>query len=157
MSIYTILLTVPPHLTHLSADLTRSMLCFHQKQPLGENGLDWLKLHCINLTGLKKQNSIEERLAYANERIDDIIDSADSPLNGRRWWLNSDDPWQTLATCFEIVDAMRSPNPAEYMSGFPIHQDGSCNGLQHYAALGLARFHFNIIYKLGDSGFDNDL
>lgn len=25
---------------------------------------------------------------------------------------------------------------AEFESGFPIHQDGSCNGLQHYAALG---------------------
>ena len=24
----------------------------------------------------------------------------------------------------------------EYMSGIPVHQDGSCNGLQHYAALG---------------------
>lgn len=128
--------TVPPHLTHLSADLTRSMLGFYQKQPLGENGLDWLKLHCINLTGLKKQSSIQDRLAYANEHIDDIIDSADNPLDGRRWWLDSDDPWQTLATCFEIVDAIRSPNPAEYMSGFPVHQDGSCNGLQHYAALG---------------------
>lgn len=136
MNIYTTLFTVPPHLTHLSADLTRSMLCFHQKQPLGENGLDWLKLHCINLTGFKKQNSIQDRLAYANEHIDLIIDSADNPLDGKRWWLTSDEPWQTLAACFEIVDAMRSPNPAEFMSGFPIHQDGSCNGLQHYAALG---------------------
>lgn len=25
---------------------------------------------------------------------------------------------------------------AEYLCGFPVHQDGSCNGLQHYAALG---------------------
>lgn len=25
---------------------------------------------------------------------------------------------------------------SEYMCGFPVHQDGSCNGLQHYAALG---------------------
>ena len=25
---------------------------------------------------------------------------------------------------------------AEYECGFPVHQDGSCNGLQHYAALG---------------------
>ncbi|XP_031628513.1 DNA-directed RNA polymerase, mitochondrial [Contarinia nasturtii] len=127
---------VPPHLTHLSADLTRSMLCFYQKQPLGENGLDWLKLHCINLTGLKKRASVHDRLLYANEIIDDIIDSADNPLDGRQWWLNSDDPWQTLAACMEIGSAMRSPNPAEYMSGLPIHQDGSCNGLQHYAALG---------------------
>jgi DNA-directed RNA polymerase, mitochondrial len=29
-----------------------------------------------------------------------------------------------------------SGNPEEYMSSLPIHQDGSCNGLQHYAALG---------------------
>lgn len=112
------------------------MLCFHQKQPLGETGLEWLKLHCINLTGLKKRESIQDRLAYANEIIDDILDSADNPLDGRQWWLQSDDPWQTLAACIEIANAMRSPNPAEYMSGFPIHQDGSCNGLQHYAALG---------------------
>lgn len=52
------------------------------------------------------------------------------------WWSKSDDPWQTLATCMEIAAALKSPNPAEFMSGFPIHQDGSCNGLQHYAALG---------------------
>jgi DNA-directed RNA polymerase, mitochondrial len=25
---------------------------------------------------------------------------------------------------------------AEYWCSFPVHQDGSCNGLQHYAALG---------------------
>lgn len=27
-------------------------------------------------------------------------------------------------------------NPSEFLSALPIHQDGSCNGLQHYAALG---------------------
>ena len=27
-------------------------------------------------------------------------------------------------------------DPGEYISHLPIHQDGSCNGLQHYAALG---------------------
>jgi DNA-directed RNA polymerase, mitochondrial len=36
----------------------------------------------------------------------------------------------------EIAKAIRSPNPAAFVSHFPIHQDGSCNGLQHYAALG---------------------
>merc|ERR1739838_357355 len=30
----------------------------------------------------------------------------------------------------------RSENPEHYVSHLPIHQDGSCNGLQHYAALG---------------------
>lgn len=127
---------IPPHLTHISADLTRSMLCFHQKQPLGEFGLERLKLHCVNLTGNKKRCSIAERLAYANEVLDDIIDSADNPLDGKRWWLDSDDPWQTLGVCMEITDAIRSPDPVNFMTGCPVHQDGSCNGLQHYAALG---------------------
>jgi DNA-directed RNA polymerase, mitochondrial len=43
--------TIPPHLTHLGADLARSLLMFHQKKKLGVDGLSWLKLHCINLTG----------------------------------------------------------------------------------------------------------
>lgn len=127
---------ISPHLTHLSSDLTRSMLCFSQKQPLGEFGLDWLKLHCINLTGMKKRDSVTDRLQYADEILDDIIDSADNPIDGRQWWLKSDEPWQTLAACVEIADAIRSGDPPNYMSSFPIHQDGSCNGLQHYAALG---------------------
>lgn len=127
---------VPPHLNHLSSDMSRSLLLFHQKQPLGENGLNWLKLHCINLTGLKKRNSIQDRLDYAEVVLDDILDSADNPLNGRQWWLQSDEPWQTLATCIEISNAIRTTDPTTYMSSFPIHQDGSCNGLQHYAALG---------------------
>ncbi|XP_014787637.2 DNA-directed RNA polymerase, mitochondrial [Octopus bimaculoides] len=36
----------------------------------------------------------------------------------------------------EITEAIRSPNPSEFISHLPVHQDGSCNGLQHYAALG---------------------
>lgn len=127
---------VPPHLNHLGSDLARSMLIFDQPQPLGVDGFSWLKLHCINLTGLKKRDSVRERLLYAEEAMPDILDSADNPLNGRKWWTKSDEPWQTLACCMEIAKVYRSPNPEEYLSRFPIHQDGSCNGLQHYAALG---------------------
>ena len=36
----------------------------------------------------------------------------------------------------EIADAIRSPDPTQFISHQPVHQDGSCNGLQHYAALG---------------------
>jgi DNA-directed RNA polymerase, mitochondrial len=31
------------------------MLLFAKGMPLGEKGLDWLKIHLINLTGLKKK------------------------------------------------------------------------------------------------------
>lgn len=57
-------------------------------------------------------------------------------MQGNRWWLKAEDPWQCLATCIEIANALRSPVPTEYACALPIHQDGTCNGLQHYAALG---------------------
>ena len=36
----------------------------------------------------------------------------------------------------ELRSALESPDPYSYESNFPVHQDGTCNGLQHYAALG---------------------
>ena len=64
------------------------------------------------------------------------MDSATNPFNGKLWWQQSEEKWQTLACCIEITDAIKSGNPEEFISHYPIHQDGSCNGLQHYAALG---------------------
>lgn len=124
------------HFNHVGADLCRSLFLFYEARPLGRDGLQWLKLHCINLSGLKSKNSLTERLQFAEEIFDEIIDSADNPLSGRMWWTKCDKPWQTLACCMEIANATRSPDPTTYMSHFPIQQDGSSNGLQHYAALG---------------------
>jgi DNA-directed RNA polymerase len=36
----------------------------------------------------------------------------------------------------ELKAALQSPDPHAYECALPIHQDGTCNGLQHYAALG---------------------
>lgn len=36
----------------------------------------------------------------------------------------------------ELHAALESEDPHAYMSTLPVHQDGTCNGLQHYAALG---------------------
>ena len=58
-------------------------------------------------------------------------------VQGARWWTQCDDKWQALACCREIAAALRHDGPAEeYVSHLPVQQDGSCNGLQHYAALG---------------------
>ncbi|KAJ6431988.1 hypothetical protein OIU84_019288 [Salix udensis] len=40
------------------------------------------------------------------------------------------------AVCINLSEALRSPSPETAISHTPVHQDGSCNGLQHYAALG---------------------
>ena len=60
---------------------------------------------------------------------------ARDPIKHRKW-LEYEDQWQSLAAIFELVEAMENPRPEEHVSHLHIHQDGSCNGLQHYAAIG---------------------
>lgn len=70
----------PPHFNHLGSDLARALLEFAEGRPLGPHGLDWLKIHLVNLTGLRKRDSLQARLAFADEMMDHILDSADQPM-----------------------------------------------------------------------------
>ncbi|KAL4738427.1 hypothetical protein BDV11DRAFT_189717 [Aspergillus similis] len=126
---------IPPYLNQMAADNARGLLLFSEAKPLGESGLRWLKIQIANLAGFDKA-SLSEREQFAMDHLDDVLDSANNGLRGRRWWLQAEDPWQCLAACCELRNALQHPNPTEYASRLPIHQDGSCNGLQHYAALG---------------------
>ncbi|GJJ10389.1 hypothetical protein Clacol_004615 [Clathrus columnatus] len=126
---------VPPHFNHMGDDLSRGLLKFGEAKPLGESGLRWLKIHLSNLHGFDKA-SFSERAQFTMDHLDDVYDSAEKPLSGRRWWMQADDPWQCLATCIELRAALESPDPHQFESTLPVHQDGTCNGLQHYAALG---------------------
>ncbi|KAG5929117.1 hypothetical protein E4U42_007021 [Claviceps africana] len=126
---------MPTYLNHMGADHTRAILKFAQGKELGERGLRWLKIHMANLYGLDK-TSFDEREAFTSENLPNIIESATNPLNGDRWWLKAEDPWQCLAACFELKAAYELPDPTKFVSQLPVHQDGTCNGLQHYAALG---------------------
>ncbi|KXS99739.1 hypothetical protein AC578_10406 [Pseudocercospora eumusae] len=126
---------IPPYLNHMGADNVRGLLVFADGKELGENGLRWLKIHLATVAGHDKA-SLEERVEFTMEHLDDIYDSVRDPLGGRRWWLQAEDAWQTLAACFELTGALESPDPTKFVSHLPIQQDGTCNGLQHYAALG---------------------
>lgn len=124
-----------PFLNYMGADLCRGLLTFGVGKPLGLNGLRWLKIHLANVFGYDKA-SFEERLAFAEDHRGDIFDSASNPLKGKRWWLQAEYPWQCLAACKELRNALESPDAQGYVSKLAVHQDGTCNGLQHYAALG---------------------
>ncbi|ONM59722.1 DNA-directed RNA polymerase [Zea mays] len=126
-----------PYLNHLGSDLCRGVLEFAEGRPLGKSGLRWLKIHLANLyaAGVDKL-SYDGRIAFAENHLEEIFDSADRPLEGRRWWLGAEDPFQCLAVCMNLTEALRSSSPETTISHIPVHQDGSCNGLQHYAALG---------------------
>ena len=126
---------IPPYLNQMGADNCRGLLLFANGRELGEQGLRWIKIHLSNVFGYDKA-SLKDRENFPMEHLSDIIDSVNHPLDGRRWWLSAEDPWQCLAACFELKQALNLPDPTKYVSHLPVHQDGSCNGLQHYAALG---------------------
>lgn len=126
---------IPPYLNHMGADNVRGLLVFAKGKELGEKGLWWLKVHLATVAGHDKA-SMSERHQFTMDHLDDIYDSARNPLGGRRWWLQAEDAWQTLAACYELTEALDSPDPTKFVSHLPVQQDGTCNGLQHYAALG---------------------
>ncbi|TKX19877.1 DNA-directed RNA polymerase [Elsinoe australis] len=126
---------IPPYLNHMGADNVRGLMIFGEGKELGKNGLRWLKIHLANVYGYDKA-SFSEREQFVMDHLDDIYDSVDKPLTGRKWWQESEDAWQTLAACFELKHALETPDPTTFVSRLPVQQDGSCNGLQHYASLG---------------------
>jgi DNA-directed RNA polymerase len=126
---------VPPHLSNVGSDLCRGMLTFADAKPLGKKGLYWLKVHLANFAG-KDKMSFDDRAKYVDDNIDKVRASVDNPFSEDPWWMALDDPFQGLATCYEVIRAIDSGDPETYLCALPVHMDGSCNGLQHYAALG---------------------
>ena len=90
--------------TENDRDVSRGLLTFAEAKPLGERGYFWLRVHLANLFGHAKL-TLDDRVAWVDAHMDDVEDAAAAPLDGRRFWLGADDPWQALAACFEISSA----------------------------------------------------
>ncbi|GAB0495019.1 hypothetical protein MMPV_006316 [Pyropia vietnamensis] len=139
---------VPPFLHHMGADMTRGLFLFDASAPgavkppaLGERGAYWLAVHLANLAGLSK-SSLADRYDAGVALFPRAVAVAADPLaeSSLSWWAAAEDPFQLLAACTEIAAATgrhggRSALEA-HVSSLPVQMDGSCNGLQHYAALG---------------------
>jgi DNA-directed RNA polymerase, mitochondrial len=128
---------IPPHLNHMGADLNRGLLEFAEAKELGKGGLRWLKIHLANTIGQDKL-PLDDRAIYAESIMDTVHRCARDPKNELEW-LQSENPWQTLACMFELSAAMQLPDPTKYICRLHVHVDGSCNGMQHYAAFGRDR------------------
>lgn len=46
--------------------------------------------------------------------------------------MNADKPWQCLSACRDLTAALDSPDPAQYRSRLPVHQDGEWMVLQAF-------------------------
>lgn len=122
-------------LTHMGRDSVRGLFQFWYGKPLGSRGLYWLKVHVANMYGNDKITN-DRRKEFTDTNLDQILDSATKPLDGNKWWMGAANPIQCLAACMELADVLESENPEAYISHLPVNQDGTCNGLQHFAALG---------------------
>lgn len=112
-----------PYLNHLGSDLCRGLLEFADGRPLRKAGLQWLKIHLANVyAGGMDKLSYDGRIAFADNHVEDIFDSADKPLDGKRWWLGAEDPFQCLAVCINLAEALRSSSPESTISHLPVHQ-----------------------------------
>lgn len=120
------------------SDLSRATIMFAEGRPLGPDGLFWL---CVRAAGCAGRDKLPmaDRVAWVLENQVDIERSARDPLVNL-WWSETGgkEPWGLLATCFELAMAWQcGGDAAEFVSHLPIPLDGTCNGLQHLAAMGL--------------------
>lgn len=116
------------------SDLARSLLRFHRGKPIGNGrGPFWLAAQVAKAFGRDKL-SWDDRVAWTHTNEDMITRIANDPLGNRRLWKKeSDKLWAALAAAREWTDYRATGST--FVTTLPIFIDGTCNGLQHYAAL----------------------
>ena len=110
----------------------KSLLRFADGKALGKTGVKWLAIHGANVFG-KDKLSMEDRQQWVIDNEALILDSANNPLDGARFWLEADKSFMFLAFCFEWAGYKREGE--SFKSRLPIAVDASCSGLQHFSAL----------------------
>jgi len=115
-------------------DWQKSLLHFSEGVPLGLEGFRWLCIHVANLFGVDKV-SFREREKWVTDNLPALMDSAQNPLDGDRFWTTADSPYSALAALFELNDCVLMDDPTAYVSRVPVALDGSCSGIQHFSAM----------------------
>lgn len=124
--------TVEPFLNPQSTDFSKSLLKFGKGVTIDKpDDARWLAIHGANLFGNDKI-SLDDRELWAYLHSGEALEVANDPY-GNRWWTTADEPWQFLAWCFEWAGFKRQGFGFE--TTLPVQVDGSCNGLQHFAAM----------------------
>src|SRR5262249_51776700 len=101
-----------PHFNFQRDDRIRALFLFADGASIGEEGLWWLKVHTANCgdgCGEKTKISKEPfptRVAWVDARRKEIEQTAKAPLDMVTWWSKAADPFQFLAACFELADAL---------------------------------------------------
>ena len=115
------------------SDVSKAILHAHEKKPLGQRGLFWLKVAIANSFGFDKERFVE-RAAWTEQNWKRIESALDEPENHLDVW-GKDSPWCMYTAAWELREAYRSGCPEQYCTGVPVHMDATCSGLQHFSAM----------------------
>lgn len=121
-------------------DLAKALLMFSQGKPIEADGARWLAIHGANCLGETPEGKVskmtlDERVEWIHAHTRDIVCVAGDPFSDN-WWSTADDPLQFFAFCVEWRSLIEANARGEtYVCALPVSMDGSCNGLQHFAAL----------------------
>lgn len=114
-----------------SGDFDRGLITFAEPRKQTPTGKYWLHVHVANLFD-KDKMPFSERVRWVNENMDMFRKINDDPYEHRKLWVSDkkkkNPSFQRLAAVFDLCRT-------DGMTQIPVQMDGSCNGVQHWAAL----------------------
>ena len=120
------------YLSPQGEELHHALLEFAEGLPLEtDEAVEWLAIHGAGCWGYDKV-AFADRVAWVAEHEEQIRQSVAAPLD-YGWWTQADKPWMFLAWCIDWVGYLT--NGKAHVSRLPVAMDGSCNGLQNFAAM----------------------
>lgn len=122
------------------SDCAHALLQFADGRPLSGDGEKWLALHGFNVLGVKlKEDTVERRLEWVRDNALDIRAVLKLDPASLEFWSGSKGDlrdfrktaWRALAFC----EAWHMKDVGDGAIGLPVAVDGTCNAIQHLAAL----------------------
>ena len=122
------------YLSPQGSKMSKGLFKLAEDKPIGAEGWYWLLVHTANCFGQDKL-TLDGRINYANERLDEWMVWAQDPVKHKDW-QESDSPFEFLAAIMEVYKALTyKDGKYNYPSGLMVSFDATCSGLQVLTAL----------------------
>jgi DNA-directed RNA polymerase len=136
-----------PFFNFTRSDCIRALFLFDRGEPIGEEGLFYLKAHVTACADGNKWSTVERpgnldlagRVAWTNDNLEVLRKVGNAVLRGEdpaqwEWVLETiGDPYQFTAACVELARALEV-GPS-FVTHLPLMFDATCSGLQHICAM----------------------
>jgi DNA-directed RNA polymerase, mitochondrial len=134
-----------PHFNFQREDCVRALFLFADDEPIGDEGLKWLKAHvaaCADGTDwsqIKKPSelNLERRVEWTDDNLPMLRQIGETFLRredpSKIAWALPKKPYQFVAACAELVQAL--DQEPDFITRLPLTFDASCSGLQHLCAM----------------------